>query len=226
MGLRSLEEACSTRLGEFTTRLREYSFAEIKERNAAGEALLIVDGMVLDVTRWLPEHPGGSTIIPSQALNMDAARFYEIYHASRESFLYVRHFYIGAQNVLVERPVRGRLCSCALTASAPPSCLAPGGPRRGCSARPRAGAAAGAWAKRRFHRAAQALHALPARRHRRVQELLTVVVRPAAAAAAEPRPVQRRMCCAFGTCQCACVAFDVHFARPRVRRFTARVGLP
>jgi cytochrome b involved in lipid metabolism len=52
--------------------------------------------MVLDVTRWLPEHPGGSTIIPSQALNMDAARFYEIYHASRESFLYVRHFYIGA----------------------------------------------------------------------------------------------------------------------------------
>ena len=32
-----------------------------------------------------------------QALNMDAARFYELYHASRESFLYVRHFYIGAQ---------------------------------------------------------------------------------------------------------------------------------
>ena len=23
-------------------------------------------GMVLDVTRWLPEHPGGNTIIPAQ----------------------------------------------------------------------------------------------------------------------------------------------------------------
>jgi hypothetical protein len=74
LGLRSLEEACLTRLGEFTTRLREYSFSEIKQRNEAGEALLIVDGMVLDVTRWLPEHPGGSTIIPSQARNCNVQR--------------------------------------------------------------------------------------------------------------------------------------------------------
>lgn len=34
-------------------------------------------GMVLDVTRWLPEHPGGRTIIPKQALNLDCARFFE-----------------------------------------------------------------------------------------------------------------------------------------------------
>ena len=27
--------------------------------------------MVLDVTRWLPEHQGGSKIIPRQSLNMD-----------------------------------------------------------------------------------------------------------------------------------------------------------
>jgi len=78
LALRSLEDHCAARLGEFSSRLREYSFAEIKERNAAGECLIIVDGMVLDVTRWLPEHPGGSTIIPGQALNMDAARFYEV----------------------------------------------------------------------------------------------------------------------------------------------------
>lgn len=29
---------------------------------------------VLDVTRWLPEHPGGSRIIPKQALNLDCRR--------------------------------------------------------------------------------------------------------------------------------------------------------
>lgn len=34
--------------------------------------------MVLDVTRWLPEHPGGRNIIPRQALNLDCARFYEV----------------------------------------------------------------------------------------------------------------------------------------------------
>ena len=51
--------------------------------------------MVLDITRWLEEHPGGSTIIPEQALNMDSTVFFEIYHASRQSFLYLKEFYIG-----------------------------------------------------------------------------------------------------------------------------------
>jgi hypothetical protein len=31
-------------------------------------------GMVLDVTRWLPEHPGGSSIIPAQARATSPAR--------------------------------------------------------------------------------------------------------------------------------------------------------
>lgn len=57
--------------------------------------MLVRAGMVLDVTQWLPEHPGGSAIIPAQALNLDCARFFEVYHASRESFLYLREFYVG-----------------------------------------------------------------------------------------------------------------------------------
>lgn len=114
------------RTGEFLSRLREYSLDEITERNSKGECLLIVDGMILDVTRcvasthlqplhspahpvhplstlsapavphrWLPEHPGGGTIIPGQALGIDSATMFEVYHASRESFLYLKHFYIG-----------------------------------------------------------------------------------------------------------------------------------
>ena len=50
---------------------------------------------MLDISRWLEEHPGGSTIIPSQALNVDCTVFFEIYHASRQSFLYLKEFYIG-----------------------------------------------------------------------------------------------------------------------------------
>jgi cytochrome b involved in lipid metabolism len=38
---------------------------------------LILDGMVLDVGRWLPEHPGGASIIPKQSLDCDCARFFE-----------------------------------------------------------------------------------------------------------------------------------------------------
>ena len=51
--------------------------------------------MVLDVKRWLPEHPGGDKIIPAQSLRADAARHFELYHSSRESFLYLKHFYVG-----------------------------------------------------------------------------------------------------------------------------------
>jgi cytochrome b involved in lipid metabolism len=51
--------------------------------------------MVLDISRWIDEHPGGSNIIPDQALNIDSTVFFEIYHASKQSFLYLKEFYIG-----------------------------------------------------------------------------------------------------------------------------------
>ena len=68
---------------------------EIQRRNKNGEILIVLDGMVFDVTRWMPSHPGGSSIIPKQALNMDAARMFEIYHVGAEPFLYLKQFYIG-----------------------------------------------------------------------------------------------------------------------------------
>ena len=51
--------------------------------------------MVLDISRWLGEHPGGDSIIPEQALNCDATVMFELYHVSRQSFLYLREFYVG-----------------------------------------------------------------------------------------------------------------------------------
>ena len=47
--------------------MRRYGYDEIVSLNARGGCWLLLDGAVLDVTRWLPEHPGGSTIIPEQA---------------------------------------------------------------------------------------------------------------------------------------------------------------
>ncbi|GLE10905.1 hypothetical protein PINS_up023177 [Pythium insidiosum] len=54
-----------------------------------------MQGMVFDVTRWLPEHPGGSVIIPREAVNVDCTVMFEIYHSSRQSFRYLKQFYIG-----------------------------------------------------------------------------------------------------------------------------------
>jgi hypothetical protein len=95
LGCRGLEEQCQRRMGAFKERIRTYSWAEVCDRCKAGEMWICVDGMVLDVTRWLPEHPGGSKIIPGQALGVDATVFFELYHVSRQSFLYLKQFYIG-----------------------------------------------------------------------------------------------------------------------------------
>jgi len=67
-------------------------------------SLVYPPGMVLDITRWLEEHPGGSSIIPEQALDVDCTVFFEIYHASRQSFLYLKEFYIG-ELALEDRPL-------------------------------------------------------------------------------------------------------------------------
>ena len=97
LGLRGLEELCLKRLGEFESRVRTAGipWAEVMRRNGVGERLLVMDGMVLDVTRWLEEHPGGSVIIPEQALGVDSTVFFELYHSSRQSFRYLKEFYIG-----------------------------------------------------------------------------------------------------------------------------------
>ncbi|GAB4817964.1 hypothetical protein N2152v2_005010 [Parachlorella kessleri] len=95
LGLRSLQEFCHRTLGEMEARVRVHSLEEIQGRNSQGECLLVMDGMVLDVTRWLPQHPGGSAIITRHALNIDCSRLFELYHHSRESFLYLQEFYVG-----------------------------------------------------------------------------------------------------------------------------------
>jgi len=95
LGCRMLKEYCAERLGAYESRIREYDWAEVCAHNSAGGVWLVIDGMVLDVKRWLPEHPGGDVIIPTQSLGLDAARHFEMYHSSRESFLYLKEFYIG-----------------------------------------------------------------------------------------------------------------------------------
>eukprot|EP01041_Mallomonas_annulata_P004333 gene4333-8623_t len=106
-----LMESCERVLGSFQERVRRVPirFDEILRRNNNGgggtgsggssgkrtDTLLVMSGMVFDITRWLEEHPGGSSIIPEQALNVDSTVFFEIYHASRQSFLYLKEFYIG-----------------------------------------------------------------------------------------------------------------------------------
>lgn len=110
LGLRPLKDLCSIKSGDFENRLRMISWEEIKQSQErgkkkktvvstlhvqSGDYWILIDGGVFDVTRWLPNHPGGTRIIPKQALGVDSTVFFEIYHSSRESFTYLKEFYIG-----------------------------------------------------------------------------------------------------------------------------------
>ena len=98
LGLLSLSDLCKSQQSSFASRVRKHKyirFSEIKNRNENSELLIIIDGMVLDISRWIDEHPGGASIIPSQALNIDCTCFFEMYHVSSASFLYLKSFYIG-----------------------------------------------------------------------------------------------------------------------------------
>ncbi|KAH8047480.1 hypothetical protein JL722_13109 [Aureococcus anophagefferens] len=73
--IRGLEDAGEQGPGLLRRRVRKapIRLAEVDARNAKGgetdprgETWLVLDGMVLDITRWLGEHPGGNTIIPSR----------------------------------------------------------------------------------------------------------------------------------------------------------------
>ena len=71
LNCRGLADLCLKRRGEFTERVRKEGipWEEIVERNSrgtGGECLILIDGAVFDITRWLPEHPGGNSIIPKQ----------------------------------------------------------------------------------------------------------------------------------------------------------------
>ena len=96
LGISGLQTCCEKVLGSFEDRVRRtpIRLSEVIARNTAGheslsadgrrsETLLLLSGMVLDVSRWLYEHPGGAAIIPHQALNIDCTAFFEIYHTSK-----------------------------------------------------------------------------------------------------------------------------------------------
>lgn len=95
LGYRLLQECVARKKGDFKSRITMHKWEDIVRQNEAGACYVTMDGMVLDLKAWLPQHPGGATIIPQQGLNRDCTVFFELYHASRESFMYLREFYVG-----------------------------------------------------------------------------------------------------------------------------------
>ena len=83
-------------LGSFEGRKRIVRWTDVLQMIDEGRLVIVIDGMLVDVTQWLPFHPGGEKIIPEQALRKaDCAYWFELYHATRESFELLKELYIG-----------------------------------------------------------------------------------------------------------------------------------
>jgi len=61
--------------------VRAVSLAEVRKHAAPGDCWIIVDGAVLDVSSWAPQHPGGALIINSLG-GRDASDQYKAFHGT------------------------------------------------------------------------------------------------------------------------------------------------
>ena len=57
LGCRGCGDFCEAKLGVSGVQIREFEWDEIVALNDAGGVLCVIDGMVLDVKRWLPSIP-------------------------------------------------------------------------------------------------------------------------------------------------------------------------
>jgi len=53
----------------------------------------VIDHCVYDVTKWLPHHPGGKTLMKGVA--RDSTYFFELYHRSKNSIQLLKKYFIG-----------------------------------------------------------------------------------------------------------------------------------
>jgi fatty acid desaturase 2 (delta-6 desaturase) len=61
----------------------EYSWEEVKKHQTKEDKWIVIDGQVLDITRWAAKHPGGSRVISHYA-GQDATEAFTAFHNDRD----------------------------------------------------------------------------------------------------------------------------------------------
>ncbi|EGC35561.1 hypothetical protein DICPUDRAFT_33259 [Dictyostelium purpureum] len=79
--------------------LKKYSWVEISKHNNESDCWVVVNGIVYDVTKWLPCHPGGKDAILLSAGN-DITNLFESYHPfTNTPNSYLKQYEIGEISV-------------------------------------------------------------------------------------------------------------------------------
>jgi len=87
--LQSYCESCLKR--EFI--LREIPWEVVCSHTSDEDCWLVIDYCIYDVSRWLPKHPGGVTLL--NGLGKDATYYFELYHRSAHAFKLLKKYFVG-----------------------------------------------------------------------------------------------------------------------------------
>ncbi|KAL8740885.1 MAG: hypothetical protein Q9184_008445, partial [Pyrenodesmia sp. 2 TL-2023] len=79
---------------EFKVPEKEYTMEEVKKHNKKDDLWIVVKGVVLDVTNWLDEHPGGPQALFSH-MGKDATEEFEMLHDDEVIPKYAANIVIG-----------------------------------------------------------------------------------------------------------------------------------
>lgn len=71
---------------------KRFTWTEVHKHNRFDDCWMVIKGKVYDVTRWIPNHPGGELII--QGAGRDATPFFLSYHPLRTEKV-LEKYYLG-----------------------------------------------------------------------------------------------------------------------------------
>ncbi|KAL4916648.1 FAD binding domain-containing protein [Aspergillus aurantiobrunneus] len=84
----------TTKPAKFTIPETEYSMEEVAKHNTKEDMWIVVKGIILDVTNWLDEHPGGANAL-FNFMGRDASEEFEMLHDDEVIPKYAPHIVIG-----------------------------------------------------------------------------------------------------------------------------------
>ncbi|KAL3478967.1 FAD binding domain-containing protein [Aspergillus californicus] len=84
----------ATKPAKFTIPETEYSMEEVAKHNSKEDLWIVVKGIILDVTNWVDEHPGGANALYN-FMGRDATEEFEMLHDDEVIPKYAPHIVIG-----------------------------------------------------------------------------------------------------------------------------------
>jgi len=73
--------------------LKKYTLEEVKKHNTKNDAWIVINGIVADITKWIPKHPGGMVIM--KGVGKDATQLFKNIGHSSYALKMLKKYQIG-----------------------------------------------------------------------------------------------------------------------------------